>query len=119
MSELATAIAKLDAIKAQNPNRDVGKHHLVQREMNKDRIEFAQLIGDIARSWEQDPKLSADAELKAEFGTRFAEMRHTLSRHQAAWTAERMTAEPKEYQISVTNTGKTLSDFIAWAKHKI
>jgi hypothetical protein len=119
MSELAAAIAKLDAVKSHNPNRDPTKHHLAQREMNKDRIEFAQLIGEIARTWEQDPKLNADPALKADFGSRFAETRHTLSRHQAAWTAERMTAEPKEYQASVMNTGKTLSEFLAWAKLKV
>jgi hypothetical protein len=119
MSELAAAIAKLDAVKAHNPNRDVAKHHLVQREMNKDRIEFAQLIADIARTWEEDPKLNADPALKAEFGSRFAETRHTLSRHQAAWTAERMTAEPSEYQVSVVNTGKTLTAFIEWAKRAV
>ena len=119
MSELATAIAKLEAAKSHNPNRDVAKHHLVQREMNKDRIEFAQLVGDIARSWEKDPKLNADPALKAEFGSKFAETRHTLSRHQAAWTAEKMAAEPKEYQASVVHTGKTLSEFLAWAKHAV
>jgi hypothetical protein len=119
MSELAAAIAKLDAVKAHNPNRDAAKHHLAQREMNKDRIEFAQLIADIARTWDQDPKLCADPALKAEFGSRFADARHTLSRHQAAWTTERMTAEPKEYQASVMNAGKTLSEFLAWARHKV
>ena len=119
MSELAAAIAKLDEVKAHNPNRDVAKHHLAQREMNKDRMEFAQLIANIARSWEQDAGLIGDPALKAEFGKRFAEMRHTLSRHLASWTAERMTAEPKEYQASVVHTGKTLSDFIGWAKRAV
>jgi hypothetical protein len=119
VSELATAIAKLDAFQARNPNRDVKKHHLVQREMNKDRIEFSQLIGDIARTWQQDARLNADPALKADFDKRFAEMRHTLSRHQAAWTADRMAAEPAEYQASVVNAGRTLTEFVAWAKRSV
>jgi hypothetical protein len=109
-------VAKLDSLRAGNPLRDPSKHHLHQREMNKDRIGFAQAIADIGRTWEQDAHLGADPALKAEFGAHFAEMRHQLSRHQAAWTAERMAAEPKEYEASVTATGRALTDFVSWAR---
>jgi hypothetical protein len=30
-----------------------------------------------------------------------------------------MAAEPEEYQVSVMNTGQTLSEFLAWARHAV
>jgi hypothetical protein len=119
VSELAASVAKLGSLRAANPFSDPSKHHLHQREMNKDRINFAQAIADIGRTWEQDARLNQDPALKADFNSRFTAMRHTLSKHQAAWTAERMAAEPKEYDLAVTATGKALTDFLAWARQAL
>lgn len=119
MTELRNLITKMHALRGGVELGDVSQHHLHQRQMSKDRMQFAQAMAEIAQTASSDPRLAGDRTLSAEFQKRFTELRHTMSRHQASWTADRMVAEPAAYKQSTTQVSKTLDDFLNWGRRSL
>ena len=114
MSKLDTTLADAERMYremqslAQSGNAE-GKNAII-----KLRSRYAMLMLEILQAMKADERLQGDAELKAEFETRFFAMRSTLAEHQAKWRLQAIEDDPSGYMKSAAGLNTMQEDFYRW-----